>query len=67
MKRATLALLILSVLVRQRRPVPRKPIEYPVLNGRIAYSLVDLEDIDGLASLFVRDPVGQETGSPAPA
>src|SRR6185503_19720488 len=29
-----------------------------LLNGRLAYSLVDLEDVDGYATLVVSDPNG---------
>src|SRR6476620_5430403 len=58
MRRATLAVLIVSGLVASGAAGHAQTQQSRVLNGRIAYSLVDLEEIDGFASLFVRDPVG---------
>lgn len=58
MKRATLVVLMVSGLVAAGSAGHAQTQQSRVLNGRIAYSLVDLEDIDGFASLFVRDPVG---------
>ena len=58
MKRLALTLLVLAGLGVTAPAGPAQTNQSTVLNGRIAYSLVDLEEIDGFASLFVRDPVG---------
>jgi Tol biopolymer transport system component len=58
MKCVALALLIVSGLGATASTGPAQTHRSIVLNGRIAYSLVDLTDIDGYAALVVRDPVG---------
>jgi dipeptidyl aminopeptidase/acylaminoacyl peptidase len=58
MKRLALTLLVLAGLGVTAPAGPAQIHRSSVLNGRIAYSLFDLEEIDGFASLFVRDPVG---------